>query len=45
MEIKFTAPNDGFVVITLTEYERLKEIEKEAHKLYEEKIKHILKGR
>ena len=45
MEIKFTTPNDGFVVLTLAEYERLKEIEKEAHELYEEKIKRILKGR
>ncbi len=44
MEIKFTAPNDGFVVISLAEYERLKEVEKEAHKLWEEKIRRILKG-
>ena len=44
MEIKFTAPNDGFVVISLAEYARLKEIEKEAHELYEEKIKRLLKG-
>ena len=43
MEIKFTVPNDVFVVITLEEYVRLKEIEKEAHELYEEKIKRILK--
>ena len=43
MEIKFTAPDDGFVVISLTEYARLKQIEKEAHKLYEEKIRYILK--
>lgn len=44
MEIKFTVPNDGFVVISLAEYERLKELEKTAHELYEEKIKRILKG-
>ena len=44
MEIKLTTPNDGFVVITLAEYERLKNAEREAHKLWEEKIKRILKG-
>ena len=40
MEIKFT---DGFVVLPLAEYERLKEIEREAHELWEQKIKNILK--
>ena len=34
----------GFVVISLAEYERLKEIERECEKLWKEHIKHILKG-
>ena len=41
MEIKL---EDGFVVLSLAEYERLKEIEKEAHELWNEKIHNILKG-
>ena len=41
MEIKI---NDGFVVLPLEEYLRLKEIEKDAHELWEKKIRNILKG-
>ena len=41
MEIKI---NDGFVVLPLEEYLRLKEIEKDAHEMWEEKIRNILKG-
>lgn len=41
MEIKV---DDGFVVLPLAEYNRLKEIEQEAHKMWEEKIRNILKG-
>lgn len=41
MEIKI---NDGFVVLPLTEYNRLKQIEQEAHEMWEEKIHNILKG-
>ena len=41
MEIKI---NDGFVVLPLAEYNRLKEIEQKAHEMWEEKIRNILKG-
>ena len=41
MEIKL---EEGFVVLSLAEYERLKKIEKEAHELWRKKIKDILKG-
>ena len=41
MEIKI---DDGFVVLPLEEYLRLKEIEKDAHEMWEEKIRNILKG-
>lgn len=44
MEITITNPKDGFVILSLAEYERLKEIEKDAHKMWEEKIRNILKG-
>ena len=35
--------SNEFVIISLEEYQRLKEIEEEAHQLWEEKIQHILK--
>lgn len=41
MEIKI---NDGFVILPLAEYNRLKQIEQEAHKIWEEKIRSILEG-
>lgn len=41
MEIKI---NDGFVILPLEEYNRLKQIEHEAHEIWEEKIRNILKG-
>ena len=41
MEIKI---NDGFVILPLEEYNRLKKIEEKAHKMWEEKIRNILKG-
>ena len=44
MEIKFTAQDNGFVVLPLEEYNRLKKIEKDAKKLWEEKRKNLLKG-
>ena len=44
MEIRIENVEKGFVVISLEEYERLKMIEKEAHELWEQKIKNILEG-
>jgi len=44
MEIKFTTNDNGFVVLSLEEYNRLKKIEEDAKKLWEEKIRNILKG-
>ena len=44
MEIKIENVGKGFVVISLEEYERLKEIERDAHEMWEQKIKNILKG-
>lgn len=44
MEIKFTAPDNGFVVLPLEEYNRLKKIEEDVKELWEEKIRNILKG-
>ena len=44
MEIKIGNVEKGFVVIPLEEYERLKTIEKEAHELWEQRIKNILEG-
>lgn len=44
MEIKFTACDNGFVVLPLEEYNRLKKIEEDAKELWEEKIRNILKG-
>ena len=38
MEIKI---NDGFVVLPLEEYLRLKEIERDAHEMWEEKIRKV----
>lgn len=35
---------EGFVVISLAEYERLKEVERLSEELSKEHIKHILKG-
>ena len=44
MEIKIENVTKGFVVISLAEYERLKEIERDAHEMWEQNIKNILKG-
>ena len=44
MEIKFIAHDNGFVVLPLEEYNRLKKIEEDAKELWEEKIRNILKG-
>ena len=44
MEIKFTAHDNGFVVLPLEEYNRLKKIEEDAKELWEEKIRNILRG-
>ena len=35
---------NGFVVLPLTEYERLKEIERDSNELWEQHIRDILKG-
>ena len=43
MKIEFENKNDGFVVLTLSEYNRLKELEKQAHELWGEHIRNILK--
>ena len=43
MKIEFESKNDGFVVITLDEYNRVKDVEKRAHELLEKHIKDILK--
>ena len=43
MEIKLELDN-GFVILPLAEYERLKKIEEEAHELWRKKIANILKG-
>lgn len=43
MKIEIDTHEKGFVIISLEEYQRLKEIEEEAHQLWEEKIQHILK--
>ena len=44
MEIKITNVENGFVVIPLEEYLRLKNIEEIADTLHREKIQKILKG-
>ena len=44
MEIKFTAQDNGFVILSLEEYNRLKKIEEDAERLWEEKIRNILRG-
>lgn len=44
MEIKFITNDNGFVVLPLEEYNRLKKIEEDAKELWEEKIRNILKG-
>jgi hypothetical protein len=44
MEIKFITNDNGFVVLPLEEYNRLKKVEKDAKKLWEEKRKNLLKG-
>ena len=44
MEIRIEKAEKGFVIISLEEYERLKTIEREAHELWEQKIKNILEG-
>jgi len=44
MEIKIGNVEKGFVIISLEEYERLKTIEKEAHEMWEQRIKNILEG-
>ena len=43
MKIELELDN-GFVVLPLAEYERLKKIEQEAHELWCKKIANILKG-
>ena len=43
MKIELELDN-GFVVLPLAEYERLKKIEEEAHELWRKKIANILKG-
>lgn len=44
MEIRVENVGKGFVVIPLEEYERLKTIERDAHELWEQRIKNILEG-
>ena len=43
MKIEFESKNDGFVVLTLNEYNHLKELADQADKLWEEHIRNILK--
>lgn len=42
MKIEFDTQDDGFVVLTLREYNRLKEMAYSAHEMWGEKIRDIL---
>ena len=43
MKIEINLPEEGFVIIPLEEYLKLKKIEEESKQLWQEKIQHILK--
>jgi len=44
MEILLEPKMEGYVILSLAEYERLKQIEREANEMWEANIKRILKG-
>lgn len=44
MKIELESKNDGFVVLTLNEYNHLKELADQAHELWEEHMRNLLKG-
>lgn len=44
MKIEIESKNDGFVILTLNEYNYLKELADQAHELWEEHMRNLLKG-